>query len=111
MEVSQLVEVIQALNKPKAKKASATPIDHGTKIVVLQRGWVVVGKYVQTGDYVHLTNCAVIRKWGTTQGLPELALKGPLSDTVLDKSPEIRFHILTEIMSLKCEETKWLNKL
>lgn len=110
MEINQLVQLVEALNKPKAKKV-VTPVEHGIKIVVLQRGWVVIGNYVQTGEYVHLTKCCVIRRWGTTQGLPELAIKGPLSETVLDKSPEIRFHILTEIMSIKCDESKWFNKL
>jgi hypothetical protein len=110
MEMKDVVEIVQLLNKPKAKK-SVVPQDFGVKIVVLQRGWVAVGRYVQTGEYVTLTNAAIIRRWGTTEGLPELAFKGPLPDTKLDESPEIRFHILTEIFSIKCKDEKWLGKL
>lgn len=82
----------------------------GWRIVVLQRGWVAVGKYTRTGEYVELTNAYIIRKWGTTKGLPQLALEGETSDTVLDKSPNIKFHVLTEVMSIECDEEKWKDK-
>ena len=76
------------------------------KIVVLQRGWVVVGKYSKDGEYGVLENAAVIRRWGTSKGLPEI-VDGPLKDTVLDKSSApIRFHELTSIMMLDCGD-KW----
>lgn len=81
--------------------------DLGKKIVVLQRGWVAIGDYIKSGEYVTLKNAAIIRKWGTTKGLPQLAREGKLSDTVLDSSPNIKFHILTEVMSIDCCEEKW----
>jgi len=93
------------------KKSPSVEVDYGIKIAILQRGWVMVGRYSQKGDYITLKNAAVVRKWGTSKGLPELAAKGPLSDTVLDKGPDIRFHVLTEIASLQCEESKWSGKL
>ncbi len=82
----------------------ATPI----RIVVLQRGWVVIGRYNLNRDTneVALTNAATIRIWGTTKGLMEIAL-GPTAKTVLDKSEfPIRFNAATEIFTIDCSD-KW----
>ncbi len=77
-------------------------------IVILQRGWVMVGKLERDGEECCLHGSAVIRKWGTTSGLPELASKGPLNGTVLDRtSGLVRFHWLTVIATIACDETKW----
>jgi hypothetical protein len=110
MTIGELKEITGLLN---TKKSETTPseIDHGTRIVILQRGWVFVGRYIQCGEYVTLKNAACIRRWGTTKGLPELAQRGPLGDTVLEKGAETRFHILTEIGSIRCREDAWLGKL
>lgn len=85
------------------KKATATDI----RIVILQRGWVVVGRYQQKGDEISLTGAKVIRRWGTTQGLGELASSGPLPNTKLDPSPVVRFHPLTVIATIDCDPAKW----
>jgi hypothetical protein len=39
------------------------------RIVVLPRGWVVVGDYAEAAGKVTLTRSMVIRRWGTTDGL------------------------------------------
>jgi len=103
-DVKQLQCMLNGDNKKMICK------DFGWRIVVLQRGWVAVGKYHQDGEYVNLTNAYIIRRWGTTEGLPELAIKGELDNTTLDKSPDIRFHALTEVMSIDCSEEKWKDK-
>lgn len=77
------------------------------KIVILQRGWVVVGKYYQSGSQCKIENGYVIRRWGTSEGLGQLATSGPLSDTKLEKTPTISFHELTVIATIECEECKW----
>lgn len=77
------------------------------RIVVLQRGWVVVGEYSKKGSQCMIKGASIIRRWGTTHGLPELAIKGPLQDTIMDKSPAIKFHELTEILSISCNPEKW----
>lgn len=82
------------------------------KIVILQRGWVMVGRLEKTGSDCKLHNASVIRNWGTTQGLGELALKGPLKDTKLDKcNGLVEFDSLTIVASISCEQNKWLNAL
>ena len=78
----------------------------GWQIVVLQRGWVVVGKMMKEGNQCTLTDASVIRRWGTSNGLPELAESGPLPETKLEKATHpIRFHHLTSIMCLECSKS------
>lgn len=72
------------------------------RIVVLQRGWVVVGEYSEAGEKVHVKNGSVVRRWGTTKGLGELAAKGPLNDTVLDPIPDVEAHQLGVVFTAKC---------
>jgi len=67
------------------------------QIVVLNRGWVVVGDYSEKGDECTLANASVIRVWGTTKGLGELAESGPTSSTKLDACPNVHFHKMTTV--------------
>lgn len=77
------------------------------KIVVLHRGWVVVGKYSIDGDEIVIKDASVIRKWGTSKGLGELALKGKLPTTGLDPCGTVRAHKLAVVMTLDCDEKNW----
>lgn len=38
------------------------------KIVVLQRGWVYIGRFERTGNDCKLTNAYNIRSWGLLKG-------------------------------------------
>lgn len=79
----------------------------GWQIVVLQRGWVVVGEMTKEGNACVLHNASVIRRWGTSNGLPELAEFGPLPETKLEKATHpIRFHYMTVVLTLECSK-KW----
>lgn len=79
------------------------------RIVVLQRGWVVVGDYTISGEEVVIENGSVVRRWGTTKGLGEIAMKGPTPDTILDPIPELRVHRLGVVFTLQCKANKWRN--
>ena len=81
------------------------------RIVVLQRGWVIVGRFTRKGEYIHITDANVIRSWGTSKGLGELAVSGPLSETKLDPIPDIEAHALTIVLTSKCVGEKWESKL
>ena len=39
---------------------------HEVRIVVLQRGWIVVGRWAQDGDEVVVRDASVVRCWGTS---------------------------------------------
>lgn len=81
------------------------------KIVILQRGWVMVGYFERNGNDCKLSKASVIRKWGTTKGLGEIA-KGPLKDTILDKCyGVVEFDYLTVVAMIAVEESSWANKL
>ena len=83
-----------------------------TKIMVLQRGWVMVGKLERNGSECKLHNASVIRSWGTTKGLGEIAADGPKPSTKLDKcNGVVEFDYLTVVCSISCNEEKWKNAL
>lgn len=102
-EVKQLTNLVGGKRKKEI-------CDGGVRIVVLQRGWVVVGRYSQHGSDCKITNGFVIRNWGTDKGLGQLAMEGPLTNTKLDPCPDITFHELTKVMDIQCVEAKWSGK-
>jgi hypothetical protein len=83
------------------------------RIVILQRGWVAVGYFSQKDNSPNciLEKASIIRRWGTTKGLGEIAIKGPLPKTILDPVPNIIFHELTAIAMIGCDENVWRGKL
>ncbi len=85
------------------------------RIAVLQRGNVLVGPYETDGTFCWMSRGAVIRYWGTTGGLGELAKFGPTPKTKLDhfdgESTDARWHVLSEVFSLGCEEDGWAGKI
>ena len=87
---------------------SAEPSE--VRIVILQRGWVMVGRWSRDGDMCSLEQAAVIRAWGTTKGLGELAA-GPTSSTKLDPAGHVEFHILTVVATLDADEDAWATHL
>ena len=76
------------------------------RLVILQRGWVMVGRFSQDGPRCALDQASVIRYWGTTKGLGEL-VDGPTSKTRLDPCGRVEFHELTVIASIAAKEDKW----
>lgn len=110
MDVKELVEVVQLLKQDKKKPKTIS--DGGIRICILQRGWVVVGKYSQNGSECKLTDANVVRVWGTTKGLGELAQNGPITDkTKLDPCPDVYFHELVGVFQMQCEVSRWHGKL
>lgn len=77
------------------------------KIVILQRGWVFIGKFSQEGQECKLENAFNLRRWGTTEGLGELALKGKQTETKLDKVGTVTFHELTTVALIECDQDVW----
>ena len=87
-------------------------INSDIKIVVLQRGWIVVGRFERNGTQCKLHNASVIRVWGTSNGLGEIAEGGPTSSTKLDKCKGVvEFDYMTVVLTIDCEVRKWQNKL
>ncbi len=82
------------------------------KICVLEQGWVLVGDLEKEGEEYILTQGNVIRKWGTSKGLGQIglgqiALNGPLKDTILDPLALVRFHSNKLLFTVNCDASKW----
>lgn len=91
---------------------SATTENKGTQIVVLQRGWVMVGRLERTGSECKLYDASVIRVWGTTKGLGEIAQSGPKPETKLDPcNGVVEFDYLTVVATISCDDKSWKNAL
>lgn len=101
--------VEQKIKEALGVKSEQECLCEGTKIAILDRGWVVVGKYSTDGDFHYIDEGAVIRNWGTTKGLGEIAENGPTESTKLDKCPKVSFKNLVALID--CSESKWKNKL
>ena len=92
----------EELKKLQCKQNSDSPV----KIAILQRGWVFVGRFKKTGSDCILENAYCIRQWGTTKGIGELC-SGPTSSTKLDACGNVRFHEMTIVALIDCEEKSW----
>ncbi len=78
------------------------------QIVVLQRGWIVVGLVSRDNEELLIENGYAIRRWGTSAGLGELAQKGPLANTKLDPlSGKTRVHQLAVVLRIECDAENW----
>jgi hypothetical protein len=91
---------------------SVREYDGDIKIVILQRGWIMVGRFERNGSDCKLHNASVIRKWGTTKGLGEIANNGKLPETILDKCyGVVEFDYLTVVACISCREEVWEKEL
>lgn len=106
-EIRELQKLLGSFGTGSQSSVATTDIDCGVKIAILQRGWVCVGRYIKSGDERRLEGASVIRIWGTTSGLGEIASGGPTNLTKLDPAGTVRFHALAEVASIDCEPKKW----
>lgn len=108
MKTVTLNDEVYVLKKDADAQLSKKNIKPSRKqIVVLNRGWVVVGNFHEKAGECTLMEASVIRKWGTTQGLGELAEKGPLADTKLDPCPNVHFSKMTMVLRMDVSESNW----
>lgn len=115
-DIEGLKHALSLIGEPVPEGATVAPRNtyaggSEIKICVLQRGWVLIGKFTQDNQRCMLTNAAVIRYWGTTDGLGQLAKDGPTSDTKLDKCQDVVFHELTAVLVMDVQDAIWTSKL
>jgi len=90
------------------KGSQKVQFDGDVKIVILQRGWVMVGRFERNGSDCKLHGASVIRNWGTTKGLGEIAQGGPTSSTKIDAAGGlVEFDYLTVVASISCNPVAW----
>ena len=78
----------------------------GLAIVVLDRGFVYIGKVTIDGDWCVIESAKNIRVWGTTNGRGEL-VKGPTKSTKLDQVGSVRAPLRAVIHVIDVEADKW----
>jgi hypothetical protein len=76
------------------------------KIVVLDRGFVYIGRVEETDDFLIIRNASNLRIWGTSKGLGEL-VNGPLSNTKMDKVGTVRAPNRALISLIDVEQKAW----
>ena len=105
MKVDEIV--VEGKRYIPADSIKTKEYDGEWRIIVLQRGWVAIGKFERDGNECVLHNAHIIRQWGTKNGIGELA-NGKLPNTVLDKCyGKLEFDYLTVVFTLAVEADAW----
>lgn len=103
--VTQITEkVLPAVTSSNDKEEST---NLGLKIVVINQGFVYIGRVERTPTIVVIRGAACIREWGTTAGLGQIAKDGPTQQTKLDMSPTVYVERPQVIFYVECVEEKW----
>jgi energy-converting hydrogenase Eha subunit C len=71
-------------------------------IVVATAGHVLLGEPEQKPHGIELREASIIRVWGTTRGLGQIALCGPTKETVLDPVGTVFIPTHAVIMRITC---------
>ena len=109
-DIGALMDAAGLVAEPQAAvellECAISPEHKGWQIVVLQRGWVVVGDVTREGDELVIADASVIRYWGTKKGLGEL-VEGPLEKTILDPAGIVRANVLGVVLTIDVKAEKW----
>jgi hypothetical protein len=79
---------------------------NGWRIVVVDRGWVVVGNCIDHGEHIRVEHARCIRVWGTERGLGQL-MSGPTSETKHDWMGRIDVPMRAVIFTLIVADDAW----
>ena len=91
----------------KYVRADSIPKPTGdVKIIVLDRGFVYIGRVRREDDFLIIENAKNIRYWGTKNGLGEL-VTGPTKDTKLDVVGTVRAPMRAVISMIDADEESW----
>lgn len=100
-----MTETIEQVVGDRNEKASQAP---EVKIVVLERGFVYVGRVtIQVDGWLRIEEARNLRYWGTTNGLGQLALEGPTSSTKMDACGTVLAPGNAVVHLMLCNPAKW----
>lgn len=85
----------------------STTIVHGLAIVVLDRGFVYIGKVTTDREWCFIHDARNIRRWGTSSGLGELVQQGPTDKTKMDFVGLVKSPMRAVISVLPVEALPW----
>lgn len=82
------------------------------QIIVIKLGWVLVGTVVdERPDTLTIHGAHVIRRWGATKGLGELAAEGPTKNTTLEATGCVVIERDSVLFRIDCEVKPWKKTL
>lgn len=80
-------------------------------ILVCNNGFVLIGRVKDDpNEYLFwkLSDCGVIRRWGTSAGLGQLAFDGIQTETIIDPEPDDTTVLKTDVKrKIPCLSAKW----
>lgn len=85
--------------------------DGDIKLMILQSGFVYVGRVTYEGNKVIISNAYNVRRSGTTGGFGEIALNGPTKDSKLDFFGTVRCHELNIVNEVDCVQNNWISTI
>ena len=80
------------------------------QIAVLDRGFVYVGTCTIADGFLTITSALNICRWGTSNGLGELAQKGPQSATRLDAAGTVTAPLSAVMHLLDTDAALWASR-
>ena len=90
----------------------ASQIKNGDIVIaVLDRGWVMIGRYWGSPQEEGLIQSSCVRSWGTNRGLGQLAHEGVTSSTILDPEGACQWPVVCRVKLIKCDQKVWEGKL
>lgn len=98
---------LAAMFGPAISAPAGQTLDHGLCLVVADRGHVWVGRVRTDDEWAYVADAQIVRIWGTSKGLNELANSGPLSGTKLDAPAAVKVSRRAVIALIQCEAGKW----
>ncbi len=104
--ISELVDLVKQESTP-SPSCEPMAINLGLRVFILQRGWAIVGRGSQIGCNITIEDGSVIRRWGTSRGLGQLAKEGPQTETKLDPVDTTHVHELGVVASIDCCDSSW----
>lgn len=100
----QILRMLLDDSQQKVEDKKKNSFEAKKQIVIAQRGWVFIGNVEKKESNFVIKDASVVRVWGTTKGLGEIAKSGPIKDkTILDSCPDVTIHELSIIARIDCE--------
>jgi len=94
------------INEVEYVRKDSVDSDTEIKIIILDRGFVYVGKPEQQPGIWLIKQARCVRQWGTTKGLAEL-VNGPTNKTVLDGSMTVHVPDRAVLQMIDVDQGSW----
>ena len=107
-DLKKLIHLMEGFEQSnKSRPCIKKEMDQGFCVVVLDRGFILIGHLIIRGEYAVIKNARGLRKWTSGKGL-EWHIENGKEDTVIDgKGTDRRCHISKLQNWAQTDESKW----